>query len=115
MGKITFRPSGKQINVRAGKTLIQAARAARVYIPQRCGGHASCQMCKVVVEQGELSPPSPLELRKLTEADLAGGVRLSCQARATMGDCVVSIPVSKLKSVVAAALERQKYELEDEQ
>jgi 2Fe-2S ferredoxin len=113
MGKLTFLPSGKTIKVRPGQTLVSAASSARVIIPQRCGGHASCLMCRVVVEQGELSPPTVLERRKMPEKDLANGIRLSCQAKTTEGDCVVRIPESKWKSVVQAALERQRAEEEE--
>ncbi|MFD2371782.1 2Fe-2S iron-sulfur cluster-binding protein [Brevibacillus sp. GCM10020057] len=108
MGKITFLPSGKSIKARPGQTLVSAAAAARVVIPQRCGGHASCLMCRVVLEKGELSAPSALERRKMPENDLLEGIRLGCQAKATDKDCTVRIPESRWKSVVQAALERQR-------
>ncbi|TGU87827.1 NADH:quinone oxidoreductase, partial [Mesorhizobium sp. M00.F.Ca.ET.186.01.1.1] len=38
---------------------------------------------------------------------------LACQAKATENDCTVRIPESRLKSVVAAALERQRLENEE--
>lgn len=113
MPKLTFLPSGRSVKARAGQNVIQAARSARIVIPQRCGGHASCQMCKVIVEQGELSPPSALELRKLPETDLRTGIRLSCQAHVTAQDCVVRIPEPKLKSIVAAALKAQQEQEEE--
>ncbi|WNC17245.1 2Fe-2S iron-sulfur cluster-binding protein [Brevibacillus brevis] len=113
MGKVTFLPSGKSIKARPGQSMVSAAAAARVVIPQRCGGHASCLMCRVVLESGELSPPSALEKRKMPERDLAEGVRLGCQAKATGKDCTVRIPENRLKSVVQAALERQRKENEE--
>ncbi|USG63524.1 2Fe-2S iron-sulfur cluster-binding protein [Brevibacillus ruminantium] len=114
MGKITFLPAGKSIKVRPGQSIISAARSARIVIPQRCGGHASCLMCRVVVESGEISQPSSLEKRKMPEADLKGGVRLACQAEATGKDCTIRIPESKWKSVVQAALERERIQNEEE-
>lgn len=113
MGKVTFLPGGKSIKARAGQTLVSAAAAARVVIPQRCGGHASCLMCRVVLETGELTSPTALEIRKLPEQDIAQGLRLACQAKATQRDCTVRIPESRLKSVVQAALERQRKENEE--
>ncbi|MCK9912554.1 2Fe-2S iron-sulfur cluster-binding protein, partial [Microbacteriaceae bacterium K1510] len=71
MPQITFQPSGKTAKGRPGQTVVSVARSARVTIPQRCGGHASCLMCKVVKEAGELSPPTNLEIRKLSEKDIA--------------------------------------------
>ncbi|MFS0555531.1 2Fe-2S iron-sulfur cluster-binding protein [Brevibacillus sp. 179-C9.3 HS] len=113
MGKVTFLPGKKSVKARTGQTLVSVAASARVVIPQRCGGHASCLMCRVVVEDGLLCPPTVLEMRKLPEKDLEKGVRLACQAKMTEKDCTVRIPESKLKSVVAAALERQRNENED--
>ncbi|NRS46762.1 2Fe-2S iron-sulfur cluster-binding protein [Brevibacillus sp. HB2.2] len=113
MGKVTFLPSKKSVKARTGQTLVGVASSARVVIPQRCGGHASCLMCRVVVENGLLCPPTALEKRKLPEKDLANGIRLACQAKTTEKDCTVRIPESKLKSVVAAVLERQRKENED--
>lgn len=114
VAKLTFLPSGKSIKVRPGLTLIAAARNARVIIPQRCGGHASCLMCKVFVEAGAVSTPTALEQRKLSEADLACGMRLACQTQTTGADCTVRIPEAKLKSIVAAALKRQQDEEDNE-
>ncbi|MGG1659638.1 2Fe-2S iron-sulfur cluster-binding protein [Brevibacillus sp. NRS-1366] len=113
MGKITFLPGGKSIKARPGQTIVSAAAAARVVIPQRCGGHASCLMCRVVIESGELTSPTALEVRKLPEQDIAKGIRLGCQAKATQKDCTVRIPESRLKSVVQAALEKQRKENEE--
>lgn len=113
MSKVTFLPSGKTVKARQGQTLVSVAGSARVVIPQRCGGHASCLMCKVVLETGELSLPTALEVRKLAESDLEHGLRLGCQAKVTSKDCTVRIPESRLKSVVQAALLRQKEENED--
>lgn len=113
MPKLTFLPSGKSVSARVGQNVIHAARSARVVIPQRCGGHASCMMCKVVVEKGHLSPPSALEVRKLPESDLQAGIRLSCQAHVTREDCTVRIPEPKLKSIVAAALKAQQEQEEE--
>lgn len=113
MAKVTFLPSGKSIRTRAGQSLTSAARSARVVIPQRCGGHASCLMCRIVLESGELTPPSALEKRKMPEKDLEKGIRLACQAKTTQTDCVVRIPESRLKSVVQEALERQRKENDD--
>ncbi|GED30864.1 hypothetical protein BCE02nite_20050 [Brevibacillus centrosporus] len=49
----------------------------------------------------------------MPEKDLAQGIRLGCQAKATDKDCTIRIPEGRLKSVVQAALERQREENED--
>jgi 2Fe-2S ferredoxin len=114
MPRIIFQPLGKTVKARLGQTIIQLARSARLIIPQRCGGHASCLMCKIVVEQGLVQKPTALEQRKLSEADLAAGIRLACQARVDRFDCTIRIPENKLKSVVAQALQQLKQKQQDE-
>ncbi len=52
-----------------------------------CGGRGTCGKCRVTA-QGTLSEPSDAELTHLSEADLASGIRLSCQTYAT-GDATV--------------------------
>ncbi|WP_126427325.1 2Fe-2S iron-sulfur cluster-binding protein [Brevibacillus marinus] len=114
MPNVTFLPAGITAKGRIGQSLISVARAARIVIPQRCGGHASCQMCRVYLEEGSVSAPTALERRKMREADLQAGLRLACQVRLTALDCTIRLPESKLKSVVQAALARQKEEQSDE-
>lgn len=105
---VTFLPAGKTVKVKSVQTLIQLSRTARVIIPQLCGGHASCQMCKVQVLEGSVTSPTPLEARKVAESEISQGFRLACQTKVLDGHCVVRIPESRLKSVVAAALQRQR-------
>ena len=52
-----------------------------------CGGKGVCGKCKVRV-WGEVSPLSAVEQRHLTSAEIADGIRLSCQT-IVLGDCGV--------------------------
>lgn len=66
--QITFRPSGRRVQVGQGTSLLQAARKAGVYIPTRCDGKAACLMCKVQIspEWAEFADqPRDAEQRKL--------------------------------------------------
>ncbi|KZE65338.1 ferredoxin [Paenibacillus jamilae] len=106
--QITFKPSGKRVQVGQGTSLLQAARKAGVYIPTRCDGKAACLMCKVRIapEQAELAGrPNGAEQRKLGPL-LDEGIRLSCQAHA-QGDMEVTIPEDRLKAAIRRQLERQ--------
>src|SRR5690554_5935798 len=107
--EITFLPDNKTIAVRPGTNLLDASKRARVSIRTRCGGHASCLMCKVTVEdQTGLSPILPKEQLKL--GDLANhSIRLACQAKVT-GRALVLIPEDPLKAAIRAQLEKQKEE-----
>lgn len=68
-----------------------------------CGGHGKCGKCKVVA-RGELSEISPTECEKLTEGEIAQGIRLACTTR-VLGDCEVStsLPSSSSHRIVSEA------------
>lgn len=106
---VTFNPDDKSIKVRPGTTVLDAAKRARVAIRTRCGGFASCLMCKVTVhDQSGLSPIESKEELKL--GDLKDrSIRLSCQARIT-GDTEVLVPEDPLKAAIRAQLAKQKEE-----
>lgn len=107
--EITFLPSGRKAVVRAGTSVLDAARRAGVPIRTRCDGKAACLMCKVkaVGEEG-LSPPSENERRKLAGLDQSG-TRLACQTKVT-GKAVVEIPEDPLRAAVRQQLMRQAEE-----
>lgn len=56
-----------------------------------CGGIGTCRKCKAKVTSGieNISPPSPQELKYLTQEELNGGVRFICMCEA-WGDVTVS-------------------------
>lgn len=109
--KVTFLPSGKQVEVKPGVTLLQASRLAGLTIPTRCGGKAGCMMCKVDVPEGDrchLSEPGSAERNKLGTW-LERGTRLACQAT-VQGSVTVQVPEDKLKAAIRKQLERQAEE-----
>jgi 2Fe-2S ferredoxin len=104
--EVTFLPEDKKINVRAGTTLLEAGRKARVHIRSRCGGNASCLMCKVTVkDQSGLSAMKEKESMKLGELK-ERCLRLACQAK-VIGSTVVEVPEDPLKAAVRAQLDQQ--------
>ncbi|MDP4096661.1 2Fe-2S iron-sulfur cluster-binding protein [Paenibacillus sp. P96] len=108
--EVTFLPTGKKTVIRAGTTVLEAARKAGVHIPTRCAGKASCLMCKITInsEDSGISMPTTAEEYKLGPL-LASGTRLSCQAR-VMGKAAVIVPEDPLKAAVRRQLERQAEE-----
>lgn len=107
--EVIFFPDKKTVIVRPGTSLLDASKRARVSIRSRCGGQASCLMCKVTVQdQSGLSPVASKEELKL--GDLKDrSIRLACQARVTR-NAVVEIPEDPLKAAIRAQLQRQKEE-----
>ncbi|CAH1221280.1 Na(+)-translocating NADH-quinone reductase subunit F [Paenibacillus plantiphilus] len=106
--EITFLPSGRKAVVRAGTSVLDAARRAGVPIRTRCDGKAACLMCKVTTSGEGLSPPNENERRKLAGLD-ESGMRLACQTKVT-GRAVVEIPEDPLRAAVRQQLMRQAEE-----
>ncbi|NJN17353.1 MAG: (2Fe-2S)-binding protein [Oscillochloris sp.] len=75
----TLTVDGKSMEVDAGKRLVQAIEDAGVEIGHRCGGFARCTTCRVAFSEGEPATMTRAEYEKLTERDLFGQYRLSCQ------------------------------------
>ncbi|MBI2951017.1 2Fe-2S iron-sulfur cluster binding domain-containing protein, partial [bacterium] len=89
---MTLLPEGKTVEVPAQTTVMEAVAQAGVTITAPCGREGSCGKCRVEVTSG-VAPPSGVEREALTPAQLASGVRLSCQARA-VGDASVTVPAA---------------------
>ncbi|MGD1992656.1 MAG: ASKHA domain-containing protein [Anaerolineae bacterium] len=78
-------------------------------LEQPCAGRGTCGKCKVLVEGG-LSPPDEVELRQLSEAELAAGYRLACRAHLT-GDATVTLaPVVVYSNKIFRACDDYKQE-----
>jgi len=105
--QVYFSPNRKSIQVRKGLTLLEAGNKARVIIRTRCGGNASCLMCKVIVaDQSGITPLNLNEQLKL--GDLQNqGYRLACQAH-VVDDTHVEIPEDPLKAAIRLQLAKQK-------
>ena len=78
-----------------------------------CGGLGTCGRCIVQLRAGELSPPTSVELRKLTEAKLEQGYRLACQCK-PQGDVKLYVPPSSLNATQRAQIEGQESDVEFE-
>ena len=94
MPKVKFLPAGVEVEVEAGKILLDAALDNNVKITHNCGGNCACATCHVFVEEGfdTLNEMSEDEEDMLDEAeDLSDVSRLACQCKVT-SDLVVRIP-----------------------
>lgn len=114
MAKVTFLAKNKKIEAKQGETILQVASKARVFISQRCGGKASCAMCKVMVKNSNdypLFPPGEKEKRLISNEQLNQGIRLACQAK-IRGDVEIAPMQNKLQSIIQAQLEKQQRESE---
>ncbi len=101
--KVVFQPSGRSGRVKAGISLLDAARNLGVGIESICGGAGTCGKCQVIIEEGRFSkhdlnsspahasPPSEDEQAICSKRGLTAGVRLSCMAY-VQGDLLVTVP-----------------------
>lgn len=78
MPNVTIQGVGR-FDVPAGRRLVKAIEACGVDIGHRCGGKARCTTCRVRFITGEPGTMTQAEYDKLTERELLGKVRLSCQ------------------------------------
>ncbi len=106
MFEINLQPVGRRIELPAGVTLLDAARQAGVDLVAVCGGEGICGACRVRLIEGRLSPHTLTETANLSEADLAHGFRLACQAQ-VLGPVRIDIPPESLTTPQRLQLEGQ--------
>ncbi len=88
--RVTLGPSGIEVDVRPGQSLLDAAREHDIRIASVCGGQGTCGKCRVLI-QGPVEDPLPVELVHISQPDLNRGVRLACQTRPLPGQIVKAL------------------------
>ena len=86
--RITFEPEGKSVEIRRGATLLEAARAAGVFVSSICGGDGICGRCRVRILTGKVDAEPTALLRR---EEIREGFVLACQTRVTE-DVSVTVP-----------------------
>jgi uncharacterized 2Fe-2S/4Fe-4S cluster protein (DUF4445 family) len=89
--KAVFVPSYKEISTSLGKTILDAAQDAGVYIDSACGGVGKCGKCKVRFVSGTCSPLTREESEQISSREQGQGFRLACRAQ-LQTDAVIFIP-----------------------
>lgn len=89
--EIVFEPSGRHVPLKAGESILEAARRSGVGITAVCGGGGTCGKCRVRLESGAAAPPTVTEQHILRPEELAAGYRLACCQRPA-GNMTVFIP-----------------------
>ncbi len=121
--RIVFTPSGRQGEVAAGTTVLEAARRLGVDLDTVCGGRGICGRCQVVPQVGDfakhgiassadsLSAPGPSETTEYRGRRPLGSAdhRLGCHA-GILGDVVVDVPP---ESQVHRQVVRKRLEVDD--
>jgi 2Fe-2S ferredoxin len=93
MPKVKFLPSGVEVEVKAGESLLDIALSHDISIQHACGGFCACTTCHCEVTEGEsnLDPADSDEVERLDVLDeRLTTSRLACQAK-VRGDVVVRV------------------------
>jgi len=100
---VIFQPAGRQGDIAAGTTVLEAARQLGVAIESLCGGRQTCSKCQVRIEEGHfarygihsaaehVNAAGEREIRYREEKGLLPGCRMSCAAE-VQGNLVVTVP-----------------------
>lgn len=88
---VIFEPSGRRVEMPAGSTLLDAARAAELPIARACGADGICGRCALHVLAGaaRLARESDAEVAVRRRNRIEDGARLACRTR-VRGDVVVT-------------------------
>jgi uncharacterized 2Fe-2S/4Fe-4S cluster protein (DUF4445 family) len=104
--QVDFEPLGRRLRVGRGVSILTAAQQAGVGLVSICGGKGTCGRCKVQVLEGQVSPLSETEAKKLTTDEIARGYRLACQVE-ILSDLKVHIPPQSLTAAQRTQVEGQ--------
>jgi len=80
-------------DVDSSKSILNVLQSHFIDWMHACGGKGRCTTCKMIVVEGmgQLSPPSPAELKYSGLGQLAENERMACQTRA-LGSCRIRVP-----------------------
>ncbi len=100
---ITFRPSGRKIEVNRGENILEAAIAAGIHVNASCGGSGTCGKCKIKIVDGKTqSPQNP----KLSRGEFDKGCRLAC-ITSCLSDLDIEIPIESQVDPSVLKLKRE--------
>lgn len=104
--RVRFLPVGQEITVEEGKTLLDAAREAGVYVEAICGGDGTCGKCRLIVHEGEIEAN---RVEFFTREEIRRGYVLACQTL-PKSDVVVEVPPeSRLTSYVGITPDSERF------
>ncbi|MBW2094021.1 MAG: DUF4445 domain-containing protein [Deltaproteobacteria bacterium] len=94
--KVLFLPDGKEVEVEAGITLMEAAEKAEVYINSLCGGKGVCGKCKVQIKSDGVRADKH-SIGFLSKEEIEKGFVLACQTKVEEDMEVMIPPESRLE------------------
>ncbi len=102
--RIDFEPIGRRVEVKAGTTILDAARLAGIEIVAVCGGIGTCERCQVQVLEDSFSKVTLVEEAAFASSELTSGWRLACQTE-VLASAKIHIPPGSLTTPQRLQLE----------
>jgi len=99
--RVIFAPSFKKILAEEGKSILDSAREAGVYIPSECNGKGKCGQCRIRLIEGEAGPFTQEEAEFIKDLDRQQGYRLACKTQ-VVGEVTILVPEEDILQSEAA-------------
>lgn len=99
--RVLFGPSFKAITAEKGKTILDTAREAGVYIESGCNGKGKCGKCRIRIVEGAVGPFTLEESESIRHLEKDLGYRLACMSHIT-GDVTVLVTGENILTSEAA-------------
>jgi uncharacterized 2Fe-2S/4Fe-4S cluster protein (DUF4445 family) len=94
--EVKFLPDGITVDVEPGKTLMDAAEKAGVYIDNLCGGEGVCGRCRVKIDSPRIRA-NKHSMGLLSKEEITEGYVLACQTKVNVDTEVVIPAESRLE------------------
>lgn len=99
--RVLFLPSQKEIKGEIGRTVLDLAQEAGVYIDSHCSGKGKCGKCRIRVLEGKVGPFTQEESLFVKGFEQGMGYRLACMTRVTDDVTVLVAGENVLASVAS--------------
>lgn len=90
--KVNFKSHGKEVEIEAGKTILQAAALAKIPLESNCGSTGKCGKCRVHITAGYSPQEAAAGKKFFTPEESADGWVLGCRYEIN-NDLTVEVPV----------------------
>lgn len=88
---VTIVNTGEKLIAEQKENLLDLLQQADILVDNACNGTGTCGKCKIKICEGQIPKPGEMEKKRLTEKELAAGIRLACMTEVEQ-DLLVELP-----------------------